>query len=156
MNIFVTDPNPYASAAALDDKRVVKMCLETAQILSTAVWAMDPAYHARAKLYKPTHVRHPVVRWVRESGRNMLWTWHHFNALLMEYAQRYGKQHACEKLLDPIGEFIDELSDAIHGVENFCNCTPYPKDSVFMAYQQLLNDKWDNDKREPTWYGEAR
>lgn len=37
MNIFATDISPVACAKALNDKRVVKMVLETAQMLSTAV-----------------------------------------------------------------------------------------------------------------------
>ena len=27
--------------------------------------------------------------------------------------------------------------------------------NVFLAYQMYLNDRWDNDKRKPTWYGET-
>ena len=34
MNIFVTDPSPYKSAQVLPDKHVVKMPLETCQMLS--------------------------------------------------------------------------------------------------------------------------
>jgi hypothetical protein len=38
MNIFVTSDCPKLSAQALDNKRVVKMVLETAQLLSTAIF----------------------------------------------------------------------------------------------------------------------
>lgn len=34
MNIFITDPAPTVSAIALDNRRLVKMVLETAQLLS--------------------------------------------------------------------------------------------------------------------------
>ena len=34
MNIFVTDPSPYKSAQCLPDKHIVKMPLETCQMLS--------------------------------------------------------------------------------------------------------------------------
>ena len=34
MNIFVTHPDPHVSAKALPDKHVVKMPLETCQMLS--------------------------------------------------------------------------------------------------------------------------
>lgn len=37
MNIFVVDEDPAICAEYLDDKRVVKMVLETAQMLSTAL-----------------------------------------------------------------------------------------------------------------------
>ena len=34
MNIFVTDPSPYHSAVVLPDKHIVKMPLETCQMLA--------------------------------------------------------------------------------------------------------------------------
>ena len=34
MNIFVTDPDPWKSAQVLPDKHIVKMPLETCQMLS--------------------------------------------------------------------------------------------------------------------------
>ena len=34
MNIFVTDPSPYKSAMILPDKHIVKMPLETCQMLA--------------------------------------------------------------------------------------------------------------------------
>lgn len=37
MNIFATDPCPIKSAQFLDDKRVIKMILESAQMLCTAL-----------------------------------------------------------------------------------------------------------------------
>lgn len=155
MNIFVSHPNPYISAAALDDKRVVKMCLETAQILSTVVYSKDPEFHAETGLYKSTHSKHPVVRWAMASDSNALWTWHHLNGLLMEYTARYGRVHACQKLLEPLRQFVDR-TDADYEVDEFCNCTGYKGIPVPMAYMSYLCDKWEQDVREPTWYGERR
>lgn len=37
MNIFATSSNPRDCAQSLDDKRLVKMTLETTQILSTVM-----------------------------------------------------------------------------------------------------------------------
>jgi malate/lactate dehydrogenase len=39
MNIFATSPCPIQSAKALDDKRIVKMCSESLQLLVTALHA---------------------------------------------------------------------------------------------------------------------
>jgi hypothetical protein len=57
MNIFVTSTCPKISAQALDNKRVVKMVLETAQLLSTPIFInnSDIKYD---NIYKPTHVKH--------------------------------------------------------------------------------------------------
>ena len=60
MNIFVTDPDPVASAQCLPDKHVVKMPLETCQMLSivaSAQWGhgygdlpkKDSGFYATAK-----------------------------------------------------------------------------------------------------------
>ena len=42
MNIFVTSPLPSVSAGVLDDRRLVNMVLETAQLLSGAVRCQLP------------------------------------------------------------------------------------------------------------------
>jgi len=135
MNIFATDPCPIKCAQYLDDKRVVKMCLETAQILSTVC----------GEGYRPTHKNHPVVKWAKD---NYGWTLEHFMALSNEYYLRYGKIHKCNSLLKT---FIDNRIETLG--TPFVNCTTYKHiPDVHMAYKLYLNDKWDTDKREPTWY----
>lgn len=93
MNIFVLSESPELAARQQVDKHVVKMVLETAQLLSTchrvleSKWAND--------LYKKTHVNHPCSIWVRESSGNYNWLYNHFLYLLDEYTYRYGKVHKC-------------------------------------------------------------
>lgn len=83
MNIFVLDLDPQTCAQYHCDKHVVKMTLETAQILSTVLGGP----------YRPTHQNHPCVKWVRESTGNLLWLWSLGCALGEEYWVRYGKEH---------------------------------------------------------------
>ena len=45
MNIFFTSDCPVKCAVYLDDKRVIKMATETAQMLSTALTLTDPTYY---------------------------------------------------------------------------------------------------------------
>lgn len=95
MNIFVVDRDPRKAAGFLCDQHVVKMALETAQILSTA--ARD-----RRGLdigYKPTHRKHPCVLWAGDSDANLWWTVRHGIELCMQYARRYSKAHACQKVI---------------------------------------------------------
>ena len=100
MNIFYLHTDPSACAAAQCDKHVVKMVLETAQLLCTAHRIIDGDDIADAKnLYKATHRNHPSAVWVRSSQAAYEWTAAHFCALLSEYAARYSKRHACSKLL---------------------------------------------------------
>lgn len=100
MNLFTTSANPRTSAIDLPDKLVVKMILETAQLLSTAHYEIDGATEVEGTpLYRPTHRNHPSAVWVRASRDNYLWAFDHFVALCEEYTSRYGKTHATETKL---------------------------------------------------------
>jgi hypothetical protein len=102
MNIFFLSEDPYEAARMQADKHVVKMILESAQLLSTAhrVLDGDPLPDRRQDLfYKATHKNHPSAKWVRESVENYNWLVDHFDALLCEYTHRYNKVHACARLL---------------------------------------------------------
>ena len=90
MNIFVLDENPSLAAQYQCDKHVVKMVLETAQLLSTVHHFYGTATDV---MYKPTHRNHPCSKWLLESRNNYDWLAAHFHALLHEYEYRYGKFH---------------------------------------------------------------
>jgi hypothetical protein len=157
MNIFVTNQCPIKSAQYLDDKRVVKMVLETAQLLCNA-------HHAAGspicnQLYKRTHYNHPCSVWVRQTTGNYLWTLSHFKALLEEYRLRYKKVHKCKQLL-PLLELVPRDNTGIE-LTPFANCAAnlslglsfkYVKDTC-NAYKQYLQARWKTDVRTPTWYG---
>jgi hypothetical protein len=70
MNIFVTDPDPVISAQTLCDKHVVKMVLESAQMLSTAWREYSSEYADEHELYKTAHLNHPCSIWVRLAREN--------------------------------------------------------------------------------------
>lgn len=119
MNIFGLDNSPIISAQMMCDKHVVKMILETAQLLSTAHRIIDgQLYLDKTKnnrkikrylvpdtreetLYKASHINHPCNVWTRQTNNNYTWLYCHFKALCEEYTYRYGKIHSTEqKLLD--------------------------------------------------------
>ena len=81
MNIFYLSRSPVEAAKMQCDKHVVKMILETAQLLSTAHHELDGASVA----YKPTHKNHPSAVWVRSSSDHYRWTVAHLEALGSEY-----------------------------------------------------------------------
>lgn len=95
MNIFAVDYDPVVAARSLCDKHIVKMPLETAQILCT----VSHHYEVPAP-YRPTHKNHPVVRWAGETFGNWIWTVRHGLGLCREYTERYGRKHACEAIID--------------------------------------------------------
>ena len=81
------------------DKHVVKMILESAQMLCTAHRVIDGDCRAdEAGFYKMVHKNHPSTIWTRTSKKNYDWHWKYFDALLKEYTHRYGKHHATERL----------------------------------------------------------
>jgi len=59
VNIFITDISPLISAQSLDDKRVVKMVLESAQLLSSAIFINTGFIYS--DIYRPTHLHHPCT-----------------------------------------------------------------------------------------------
>ena len=105
MNIFALHSDPYLAEKMHCDKHVVKMILETAQMLSTAHHVHDMEC-AQDGLYKIAHKNHPSTKWVRESNNNYMWAWCLMHGLCKEYTARYGKIHATEtkllqKLMNP-------------------------------------------------------
>lgn len=145
MNIFVVDPNPEVCAKALDDLRLNKMILETAQLLSTALRVR----HTSMPVYKSTHVNHPCSIWTRENKSNYSWLLKYFNALLMERIARTGKGHKSSALWIYFADGVKLMPDG--EMTPFANCTPHKNTGTFDAYKLTLKDKWASDKRQPTW-----
>ena len=97
MNIFYLDRDIERAVQYHCDSHVVKMCLETAQILCTALHRYDiPAP------YKPTHVKHPSVLWACNSIDQYRWLIDFGKALCGEYTWRYGKTHASQKIIEAL------------------------------------------------------
>lgn len=110
MNIFVVDACPIVAAQSLCDVHVVKMTLETAQILSTV---RSLAGTIDERLYKPTHANHPCTLWARDSKANYQWLYSHFVGLADEYQHRYNKVHkSFQKLEEILSQPPLSLSDS--------------------------------------------
>lgn len=91
MNIFYLSNDPEKAAKYMYNKHVVKMILESAQLLCTAHIISD-GENANVP-YKVTHKNHPSAVWARESIANYQWLYNHMMALGEEYTRRYGKKH---------------------------------------------------------------
>jgi hypothetical protein len=95
MNIFYLDNNPVKAAQVQYNKHVVKMILESAQMLCTAhhhyteLLSQDDSYIP----YKKAHYNHPSTIWCRENSEQYLWLYNHMIALGNEYTKRYNKIH---------------------------------------------------------------
>ena len=111
MNIFYLNKDPVVAAQMMCDKHVVKMILESAQMLSSAHRISSEEYATAKGLYKIAHKNHPSTIWVRSSDEHYKWLFTHMIALMEEYTYRYGKHHATERLIEPLRTlpfFIDK------------------------------------------------
>lgn len=147
MNIFALSDCPWTSARFHCDRHVVKMVLESAQMLSTV---LDGPY-------KPTHRNHPCTRWVAESRSNAEWLWFLTDALNIEYRERFQskKDHLSWTTIEPIWRKFDQLPDL--GLTPFAQAMPdeYKQDDPVLAYRAYYHTKsnfahWRNGK--PNWW----
>ncbi len=146
MNIFVSYPDPAESAKFLDDKRVIKMILESAQLLSTAITVSG----GRGP-YKITHKNHPCTIWARRTSANYNWLFNHFIALCDEYTLRYGKIHKCLSVAEELQKGVELITQG--KLTSFPNCTIFKEEpDTHLAYRVYLEHKWKIDKRKPTWH----
>ena len=163
MNIFYLDRDPKIAAQMMCDKHVVKMILESAQMLSTAHRVLDGDERAdRDGLYKMAHKNHPSTIWGRSSLENYTWLYDHMVALMVEYTYRYDKHHATERLLAPLFkspknmDFETFFSDPPQCMPEECK-----GDDTVLAYQKYYIveksgfAKWKN-RTVPEWFNAER
>ena len=165
MNIFVTDPDPVVSAQCLPDKHVVKMPLETCQMLSIVAshqWGhgygdlpkKDSGFYSTSK---GAFRNHPCTVWAKESLANTWWLLAHGIGLCAEYKHRYGKTHSCEKTILEAGNLIPFTMDR---PKSFTRAMPdelkYDTSiDTFTAYKNYIRSKpWaaSNYLRDPVSY----
>lgn len=152
MNIFHSDRSAIISAQNLDNKRVVKMILESTQMLCTAI-----NEHGGKAPYKSTHVNHPSNVWARQTRSNWIWLYEHAVALGQEYVMRYGKMHKCYDILKDIRELEHLIPDG--PLTTFANCAAHGgkgisfkhMNNVPEAYRNYLVARWNTDKLVPKW-----
>ena len=102
MNIFFLHKDPLRAAKAQCDKHVVKMVLETTQMLSTA--ARRRGYDVG---YKSAYPNHPMTLWVSKSPHNYAWAIIHAFELCNEYTKRYNKVHKTQSVIYDLYDVCD-------------------------------------------------
>ena len=142
MNIFVLDQDPIKSAQYQADKHVVKMILESAQLLCTT-HHMCPSVTLPDRFYKLTHKNHPCNIWLRESLDNYKWLCRHALALCTEYTFRYCKLHASQDIIKWCDQNDPDIPNI--GLTPFAQAMPdeYKNDDPVNAYR----DYYWYDKR---------
>lgn len=119
MNIFILDYNTKKTAEYHCDKHVVKMIVESAQLLCTAHHSTGVSNDL---LYKATHINHPCNVWVRNSASNYKWLSELSLYLLEEYKFRYDKEHRSSDILRWCNKHIPSIPDK--GLTQFALAMP--------------------------------
>lgn len=94
MNIFVLSQDTVESAKFHVNSHVVKMPLETAQMLCTNLSKVGIETP-----YLPVHQKHPCTKWAGESRSNFIWLCSLGINLCMEYTHRFNKVHASQEVI---------------------------------------------------------
>ena len=168
MNIFVTCPDPVECAQVLPDKHIVKMPLETCQMLS--IVASDKWGHGFGtlpklngepyKTEKGAFRNHPCTIWAQTNFR---WLIDHGLALCAEYTHRYNKTHSCQYTLDAALQIFPKDSYEPYWAYEFVRAMTdeFKHDTsinTFDAYKNYISSKpWvtsnylRDPSRKPNW-----
>lgn len=157
MNLYVTDKSPWEAARHLDDWLLVRACLDTAHLLSTALWR-NHIWDDR--LYRPdtTQQDNPSVVWTSLSRNNFRWVYHYGIALSDEYKFRWDHTtgHGSSVIIRNAWRVFNGKPQVflMNALTEFPNTTPYKMLDTVKAYRNLLVDtKFNKDsvwtKREP-------
>lgn len=154
MNIFILSNSPTLAAQDQCDKHVVKMVLESAQLLCTSISILSGIDTP----YKKTHVNHPCTQWVMESRANFRWLVIHAVALCHEYDYRYGKIHKSEKVIHWCGNNTPHFDK--QELTPFALAMPdkYKSDDAVESYRNYYKGektaiaKWNKNRAAPSWW----
>lgn len=139
MNIFILDYDIKKSAEYHCDKHVVKMIVETCQILSTVARLHG---HTDDVLYKITHKNHPCVQWANKSLGNYKYCVELLHHLLSEYTKRYHKIHKCQQMYEYFKLLNIKFDET--NMTTFVQCMPekYQIQDTVEAYRNYyINEK---------------
>tara|TARA_R100001509_G_scaffold8735_1_gene4931 strand:- start:268 stop:780 length:513 start_codon:yes stop_codon:yes gene_type:complete len=136
MNRFIIDHHPAAIAKSLCDQHIVKMPLEEAQMLSTAVrHHAGDEYADDNNIYKTAYMNHPCTIWARECRENYVYAVVLLEAMSDEYTHRYGKVHKSSLLLPAFKAATEYVPPNGEGL------TAHPQ--CFSGFDQLkTNELW--------------
>ena len=166
MNIFFLDRDPAKAARYHCDKHVVKLILESAQLLSTAHRVLDGDNNHQLNndsmnitLYKATHINHPSAKWVRSGIMEYRWTFDLFFFLLVEYNLRWNKKHKCNSMINslmdapqniPTNDFNLTDPPLVMPEDCMAACPVYSYRKYYMTHKKDIA-QWKYSPR-PDWF----
>ena len=170
MNIFFLDYDTQKCAQYHCDKHVVKLVLESAQMLCAAHWIgwqkmlkVDSGLKRKEYMellsskidprlrppWKMTHAAHPCTQWAQRSWGNYMWLSLHGMELCREYTRRYGRVHKSEEIHRWLNRVIPPTFEGTtvtpNGITPFAVAMPdtykVPGDPVSSYRAYYLGDK---------------
>lgn len=154
MNIFALDSDPVLAARYHCDRHVIKMIVESAQILSTAHRILDGTETVRlsdsgrkqnvwelpddldAMLYKATHANHPSCVWVRQSNQHYDWAYRLMIELGKEFTYRYDNpNHRTFEVFDALKSMPKNIPSAGFVLPTPAMPDQYKSRSVVKSYR---------------------
>lgn len=181
MNLFYLSHDPEDCARQHVDKHVVKMIVESAQLLCTAHRVLDgkeilrihPVSGRKGKtwihprrlhdelLYKSSHVMHPAGIWIRQTADQYMYLFDLFKALNAEYMHRYNNPYGHSTFLN-LEWVLNNPPVAIKSVLGFVDppqCMPVELKAAtaIEGYRNFyIRDKIRfatyTNRRAPDWY----
>jgi hypothetical protein len=139
VNIFILDQDMQKNVKSYVNKHVVKMCLESCQMLSNAYYITGQEELAP---YLINHPYHRCSKWVTESLSNWFWMQELGLEICKEYTYRYGKQHKCEQIMkDMIIPNLKDigLTEHVIDVEDLIKAGYTAPSDVVEAYRSYYN-----------------
>jgi len=134
------------------DQHVVKMPVETAQMLSTVLRQLGHDVG-----YKISHPNHPCTLWAGATQANFSWLCEHGRALCFEFTWRYHKVHDAKEVIIACENFVTALPQG--GLTPFAQTMPdeYKHASAVKAYrafyigEKLKFARWAKTREAPHW-----
>jgi hypothetical protein len=159
MNIFILDENPRQCAIYHNDRHVVKMILESTQMLHHSYYDTAHSFDGfpRDSPYRVTHKNHPCSRWSVESLDNWSWLLSLALNLCDEFKFRFHKEHACEIILSWMARNPPDIP--ARGITPFALAIPehLKSNNAVISYRRYYQEekkhlaKWTG-RDTPSWF----
>lgn len=154
MNIFILDKDPIVAAQSLCDRHVVKMALESAQMLCSI-------HEPGAAPYRRAFYNHPCTKWARKSKQNYQWLIDHGREICVELLRRYLTLHQCYPVINWAQDNINILNLPDTGLTKFALAMPEeckkqcPVESYRLYYKRYKHSFATWKRRDPPkWWTE--
>ena len=156
MNLFVLHPDPFLCAQMHGDKHVVKMPLETAQVLCTAqrLHSTVPDTELdRLGVYALSYAHHPITKWIGESAGNYAWVFALFTELCKEFRYRRQKTHKCELLVEPLRNIPSRIARTgyLRTARPLCMPDTFKTSDAVLSYRMYYLFKTCQGKVDYKW-----